>query len=40
LSGLGFDLQTRIFNDLLRIPYDHFVMIARNAQPGNNPAAA
>jgi SAM-dependent methyltransferase len=40
LSGLGFDLQTRIFNDLLRIPYDHFVMIARNAQPGTNPAAA
>lgn len=31
LSGLGFDIQTRIFDDLLRIPYDHFVMIARNA---------
>jgi SAM-dependent methyltransferase len=31
LNGLGFDVQTRIFNDLLRIPYDHFVMIARNA---------
>lgn len=32
LSGLGFDLQTRVFNDLLRIPYDHFIMIARNAR--------
>ena len=31
LSGLGFDIRTRIFDDLLRIPYDHFVMIARNA---------
>jgi SAM-dependent methyltransferase len=31
LSGLGFNIQTRIFDDLLRIPYDHFVMIARNA---------
>jgi SAM-dependent methyltransferase len=31
LSGLSFDVQTRIFNDLLRIPYDHFVMVARNA---------
>jgi SAM-dependent methyltransferase len=31
LSGLGFDVQTRVFNNLLRIPYDHFVMIARNA---------
>jgi ubiquinone/menaquinone biosynthesis C-methylase UbiE len=31
LNGLGFDIQTRLFNDLLRIPYDHFVMIARNA---------
>jgi ubiquinone/menaquinone biosynthesis C-methylase UbiE len=31
LSGLGFDIQTRIFNDLLRIPYDHFTMVARNA---------
>jgi SAM-dependent methyltransferase len=28
--GLGFNVQTRIFNDLLRIPYDHFVMVARN----------
>jgi SAM-dependent methyltransferase len=40
LSGLGFDLQTRVFNDLLRIPYDHFVMIARNAQQGNDPVGA
>jgi SAM-dependent methyltransferase len=31
LNGLGFDVQTRIFHDLLRIPYDHFVMVARNA---------
>jgi SAM-dependent methyltransferase len=31
LGGLGFDIQTRVFNNLLRIPYDHFVMIARNA---------
>jgi SAM-dependent methyltransferase len=31
LSGLGFDIQTRIFDDLLRIPYDHFTMIARKA---------
>jgi SAM-dependent methyltransferase len=31
LSGLKFNIQTRIFDDLLRIPYDHFVMIARNA---------
>jgi ubiquinone/menaquinone biosynthesis C-methylase UbiE len=30
LSGMGFDVQTRIFNDLLRIPYDHFVMVIRN----------
>jgi hypothetical protein len=30
-AGLGFDIQTRIFNNLLRIPYDHFVMIARHA---------
>ena len=30
LGGLGFDIQTRIFNDLLRIPYDHFIMIARS----------
>ncbi|MEH2561440.1 class I SAM-dependent methyltransferase [Bradyrhizobium sp. AZCC 2289] len=31
LSGLGFDIQTRVFHDLLRIPYDHFIMIARNS---------
>ena len=31
LSGLGFDIQTRVFHDLLRIPYDHFIMIAHNA---------
>jgi SAM-dependent methyltransferase len=29
LSGLGFDVRTHIFDDLLRIPYDHFVMVAR-----------
>lgn len=31
LDGLGLNIQTRIFNDLLRIPYDHFTMTARNA---------
>jgi SAM-dependent methyltransferase len=31
LSGLGFDIESRIFDDMLRIPYDHFVMIGRNA---------
>lgn len=30
LNGLQFNIQTRIFDDLLRIPYDHFIMIARN----------
>jgi ubiquinone/menaquinone biosynthesis C-methylase UbiE len=30
LSGLGCDVTTYIFDDLLRIPYDHFVMVARN----------
>jgi len=30
LNGLGFEVQTRVFHDLLRIPYDHVVMIARN----------
>jgi SAM-dependent methyltransferase len=34
LNGFGFDIQTLLFNDLLRIPYDHFTMIARNAQKG------
>jgi hypothetical protein len=29
-NGLGFDVQTLTFNDLLRIPYDHFIMVARN----------
>jgi SAM-dependent methyltransferase len=37
LSGLGLDLQTYVFNDLLRIPYDHFIMIARNIQQGSDP---
>lgn len=31
LSGQGFDIQTRVFHDLLRIPYDHFIMVARIA---------
>jgi SAM-dependent methyltransferase len=31
LDGLGFEVQTRIFSDLLRIPYDHFVMVIRSA---------
>jgi SAM-dependent methyltransferase len=30
LSDLGFEVQPRFFHDLLRIPYDHFVMVARN----------
>ncbi len=29
LNGTGLDVQTVIRNDLLRIPYDHFIMIAR-----------
>jgi SAM-dependent methyltransferase len=29
-SGLDFDVQALTFNDLLRIPYDHFIMIARD----------
>ncbi len=29
LGGLGLEIQTRLFNELLRIPYDHFVMTAR-----------
>ena len=32
LTGLGYDIQTLLFNDLLRIPYDHFVMIAHDPQ--------
>jgi SAM-dependent methyltransferase len=31
LNGMGFDVRTLFLNDLLRIPYDHFIMIARNA---------
>lgn len=29
LNGLDYDVQTRLFHDLLRVPYDHIVMIAR-----------
>jgi hypothetical protein len=36
LSGLGFDIETHVFHDLVRIPYDHFVMIARNAKKEAN----
>jgi SAM-dependent methyltransferase len=32
LGGLELNIETRIFNDLLRIPYDHFVMIARHSR--------
>ena len=32
LNGLGFDVETRVFHDRLRIPYDHVVMIARNSR--------
>jgi ubiquinone/menaquinone biosynthesis C-methylase UbiE len=31
LDGLGLSVETRTFHDLLRIPYDHFVMIARRS---------
>ena len=31
LNGRGLDVQTLFLNDLLRIPYDHIIMIARNA---------
>jgi SAM-dependent methyltransferase len=31
LGGTGLDVRTLILNDLLRIPYDHIIMIARNA---------
>jgi len=31
LNGMGLDIDTLIWNDLLRIPYDHFIMLARNA---------
>jgi len=30
LKNTGLDVETRIFHDLLRIPYDHIVMTARN----------
>jgi hypothetical protein len=30
LKDLDFDVQTRVFRDLLRIPYDHAVMIAQH----------
>ena len=36
MSGLGFDIETHVFHDLVRIPYDHFVMIARNAKKEAN----
>ena len=29
-KGLSFDIESRILHDMLRIPYDHFIMIARN----------
>nr|WP_249804454.1 MULTISPECIES: class I SAM-dependent methyltransferase [unclassified Bradyrhizobium] len=32
MSGLGYDIQPRVFHDLLRVPYDHFVMVAQSAQ--------
>ena len=31
LSGLDFDVETRVLHDLLRIPYDHVIMIVRNS---------
>jgi ubiquinone/menaquinone biosynthesis C-methylase UbiE len=31
LNGTGLEVQTLLLNDLLRIPYDHIIMIARNA---------
>ena len=33
LNGRGFDVQTLFLTDLLRIPYDHFIMIARKVTP-------
>ena len=30
LNGSGLDVHTLILNDLLRIPYDHIIMIARH----------
>lgn len=29
LNGLGFEVETHVFHNLLRIPYDHFIMVAR-----------
>ncbi|MBN9007100.1 MAG: class I SAM-dependent methyltransferase [Rhizobiales bacterium] len=29
-DGLSLDVETKVFHDLLRIPYDHFVMILTN----------
>lgn len=29
LKGLGFEVKTHLFHDRLRIPYDHFIMVAR-----------
>ncbi len=31
LDGSGLEVQSLVLNNLLRIPYDHIVMIARNA---------
>ena len=31
LNGTGLDVHSLIWNDMLRIPYDHFIMIARKA---------
>jgi len=31
LNGTALEVQTLLLNDLLRIPYDHIIMIARNA---------
>jgi SAM-dependent methyltransferase len=31
LGGTGLDAETRIFHDLLRVPYDHIVMTIRKA---------
>ena len=34
LKGLHFDVQIRVFRDLLRIPYDHAIMIAQHRTAG------
>jgi SAM-dependent methyltransferase len=31
LDGFGFEAQTHTYHDLLRIPYDHFIMVVRKA---------